>query len=120
MQTITKITDTSFSMVWDEVPTEKLVIDFKDIIEQHRLTGNYCLLHWQAKPKGLRKWGVYDSAAKSYHSMQANNLLMAVVPRLIEVDENIYKTVPSSTLYFPNSIIVEPYINIGYYTIKNG
>lgn len=120
MQVITKLNDTSFGILWDEVPTEKLVIDFKDLIEQNKLTGNYCLLHWQAKPKGFRKWGIYESLFKQYHSMQANNLKLITIPRLIEVNENSYKTIPSSVIYFSNSVLQVPNSKVGYYTIQSG
>lgn len=120
MQHITKISDTSFSMVWDEVPNEKLTINFKNVIEQHNLKGKYCLLHWQAKPKGYRKWGIYSSLLQEYYSIKANEVRFNTVGRLIEVDENNYSEVPTAVVLFSNSVLVLPNNVIKYYSVNNG
>lgn len=36
--------------------TDLLVLDFNPIIETFDLSGHYCLVHFQARPKPLRTW----------------------------------------------------------------
>ena len=90
-----------------------LEMNFNPLIDQFRLHGNFCILHWQAKPKGERRWGVYDGGVDNYTSLKHDQLQLQVVPQLLQVDENIIKTVPTAVLVFLNSKLVKN----GYYSI---
>lgn len=100
-QEITKITDTKFTSIWHGVGGSDLVLSFEPIIKQYSLKGTYILLHWQAKPKGLRTWGIYDSLTKMYYSVGSDELIFpACTPRILDVDEKIIKTVPTAVIHF--------------------
>jgi hypothetical protein len=43
-----------------EMPSFRLVVDFGPLVEALNLTGDYCLVHWQARPRGERRWGVFS------------------------------------------------------------
>lgn len=74
----------------------------------------YCLLHWQAVPKGLRRWGLYDSTTEQYYSIDE---VEAINTKFItfQLDETIIKTVPVAVLFFPNTKLlkINSYASIG-------
>jgi hypothetical protein len=101
------------SLTYSSLPEFKLVMNFFPIINQFRLNGNFCLLHWQAKPFGERRWGVYDAGVDEYTSLQYCELELKGIPRLLQVDENKVKTVPTAVLYFPDCKLIKD----GYYSL---
>ena len=101
------------SLTYPTMPDFNLRMDFNPIIEQFRLRGKFCLLHWQAKPFGERRWGVYDGGMDDYVSVKYCELELRVISRLLQLDENIIKTVPTAVLLFPNSQLTKN----GYYSI---
>lgn len=104
---VRRISDTSFFMQWVGLPNTGLTIDFKPIITHYDLKGSFCLIHWQAKPKNHRRWGVYDSTSKQYYSFQCGQLEFQSNPwNLLQVDERIVKTVPTAVVHIPNSKVV--------------
>jgi hypothetical protein len=96
-----------FYLGWDEKPSEPLTLDFNPIIFTFNLKGKYLLIHWQARPKGLRKWGFYDSISDNYYSpeFRHNIQLPASVPQFLQLTENDYKTVPTAVVYIPDASI---------------
>ncbi|MEY2832268.1 MAG: hypothetical protein RLZZ574_1526, partial [Cyanobacteriota bacterium] len=69
MKLITKLAPAKFALATEFIPKSELELDFNPIISQFELTGNYYLIHWQARPKGYREWGVYRAVDDSYHSL---------------------------------------------------
>jgi hypothetical protein len=102
-------------LTYPTMPDFSLEMDFNPLIDRFRLRGRFCILHWQAKPKGERRWGVYDSGMDNYTSLKYDQLQLQVVPQLLQVDENVIKTVPTAVLMFPNSQLVKN----GYYSINS-
>ncbi len=49
------------------LPDSKIIIDFNPVIEVAQAQGNFAMWHYQAKPKGLRKYGVFCSG--EYYSV---------------------------------------------------
>lgn len=95
------------------LPGFSLQMDFNPIIDWFRLRDQFCILHWQAKPFGQRRWGLYDAGVDRYTSLKYCELQLRTIPQLLQVDENIVKTVPTAVLYFPRSQLVKD----GYYSI---
>lgn len=91
-----------------------LEMNFNPFIDRFRLHGQFCLLHWQAKPKNERRWGVYDGGMDNYTSLKYDELQLQVVPQLLQVDESVIETVPTAVLVFPNSKLIKT----GYYSIS--
>lgn len=93
-----------FYLGWDEKPNEPLTLDFNPIIFKFNLEGKYLLIHWQARPKGLRKWGFYDSLSDSYYSPDfCHNIDLPLSQgRLLQLLESDYKTVPTAVIYLPD------------------
>lgn len=103
MQKITQTGPATFTSEWTEVPNDVLTMTFNDLIGQFKLTGSYCLLHWQAKPVGLRKWGVYDSTTDQYHSCDWDKLVIQSNPRILQIDERRFTTKPTAVLLFSDA-----------------
>lgn len=95
------------SLTYPLLPDFNLQMDFNPLIDRFRLWGRFCILHWQAKPFGQRRWGVYDSGLDQYTSLKYCELEIKVVPRLLQLDEAIIKTVPTAVLFFPQSQLVK-------------
>ncbi|MEG4371637.1 hypothetical protein QUB29_19465 [Microcoleus sp. B4b_D2] len=101
------------SLTYPTIADFNLQMNFNPIIERFRLRGKFCLLHWQAKPFGERRWGVYDAGADSYSSIKYCELQLNVIPQLLQVDENVIKTVPTAVLFFPGSrLVVRDYYSL--------
>ena len=92
---------------YPSMPEFSLEMNFKPIVDWFRLKGQFCLLHWQAKPFGQRRWGVYDGGTESYTSVKHCEVELKVLPQMLQVDENLIKTVPTAVLYFANSKLVK-------------
>lgn len=95
------------SLTYVTMPDFNLQMDFNPIIDWFRLRGQFCILHWQAKPFGQRRWGLYDAGKDSYTSLKYCELQLGVIPQLLQVNENIIKTVPTAVLYFPKSRLIK-------------
>jgi hypothetical protein len=102
-----------FSIAYPNLKFDKLEMDFNPLIEHFNLQGNFCLLHWQAKPFGERRWGIYDSGADRYTSVKYSEVELRSIPQLLQVDEKKVTTVPTAVLYFPDCKIIQN----GYYSL---
>ena len=100
-QEIFKLGDNRFRLAWNGVQDEELNLDFNPIINAYKLTGKYILLHWQAKPKNLRTWGIYDSETKTYCSVGSDEIVLpACQAKILDVPERVIKTVPTAVIMF--------------------
>ena len=102
-QKIEKISRGQFNITYEHLPEFKLVLNFNPIVEQFSLSGKFCLLHWQAKPFGLRRWGLYDGAKDSYVACEWNQIELLKNPRCLQIDEAIASTVPTAVLHFEDA-----------------
>lgn len=107
-QSIQKLSEATFRCEWEKVPDSRLKLNFDVIIQHFELKGDFCLLHWQAKPKGLRRWGVYDSIEDKYHSCDWDKIRfsMPMQFRTLQVDETKVSTVPTAVIYVADSRVV--------------
>jgi hypothetical protein len=68
MKTIQRIATAKFKVNTPGIENSELMLDFQPIIDEFKLTGDFKLIHWQARPKGYREFGVYSSVDDSYRS----------------------------------------------------
>lgn len=100
-------------LTYPHLPDFELKMDFNPIIDRFRLSGNFCLVHWQAKPFGLRRWGAYDAGKDKYYPFKWNEVLCSTPPRFLQVDEELVKSVPTAVLCFLDStVILKEYLTI--------
>ena len=97
MKTIQKIGKAKFKVSTDNIPNSELELNFNPIIDEFNLTVDYLLIHWQARPKGYRQWGVYASLTDSYHSVAGINS-ERWSGQTLQLDDATAKTVPSAVL----------------------
>ena len=68
MKIVQRISKAKFKISTLDVRDSSLELDFNPIIDQFKLTGDFKLIHWQARPKGYREFGIYFSVDDSYKS----------------------------------------------------
>lgn len=96
---IHRIDQAKFSLRWFG-KGDPLQMDFNPVINKYRLTNEFVLLHWQAKPKFLRTWGIYDSKTDSYSCVSTNLVFPSCAVRLVDVNEAFVNTVPTAMILF--------------------
>lgn len=102
-QVIQQIGPSLYRVHWTEKPEDILTLNFNVFREGFKLTGSYTLVHWQAKPKGLRRFGIYDSSTDTYNGCDHDCLSMRRLPKAIQVDESVITTLPTAVLFFPDT-----------------
>lgn len=90
-------------LTYPHLPDFELKMDFNPIIDRFQLAGKFCLLHWQAKPFGLRRWAIYDAGIDKYFPGTWDCIDVNCNGILLQLDETIVKTVPTAVMYFKNS-----------------
>ncbi|MEG3437300.1 hypothetical protein V0288_09230 [Pannus brasiliensis CCIBt3594] len=95
-------TPNSFSLYWTtpagrEVPNSRITIDFNPVIRASGLERDFVIVHYQARPLFLRKFGVV--AGGEYFSVDT---IEAITPyRSIRVNE-------TNLIYPPNAVMIHP------------
>jgi hypothetical protein len=103
-QKIRKLSDTRFQIIYRELPKFKLFVDFRPLIESLGLTEDFCLVHWQARPRGERRWGIFDG--KGYRGFESYRSELPCEG--MQLDERLQTTVPTAVLCYRNArLLVE-------------
>jgi hypothetical protein len=111
-QLITKLAPQTFRSIWQnhqglELPDSRLKLSFAPLIEAFALSGQFCLLHWQAKPKGLRRFGVYCSTSDSYTGIDHDRLKINASGEALQISEQQHKTVPTAVLLYRDCRLID-------------
>jgi hypothetical protein len=102
-QTIRKLSDFRVILTYADLPTFKLVMDFRPLWELVNPTGPCCLVHWQAKPRGQRRWGIFDGT--TYRSFEGYS--SELPGEGLQLDENQVLTVPTAVLCYRNARVID-------------
>jgi len=99
-QIINKTSRYNFDVFWEGVSNSLLHLNFEPLITQNRLSGNFALLHWQAKPKYYRRWGLYYAPHDWYYAFNWNelNVQCCLQPKTLQIPEAKYKTTPTAVI----------------------
>lgn len=97
MKLIQKLGTARFKISTPGVAASELELNFNPIIEAKNLTGDYLIIHWQARPKGDREWGIYQSSDDSYRSTLGGKINMSDA-EMFQLDDKTAKTIPSAVL----------------------
>lgn len=95
---ITKIDTARFKVVSASPKPFQLILNFNPLIEKFKLSGNYQLIHWQARPKGSREWGIYNSLDDSYRSLEDFELQGKF--KSLQIPDPIARSIPSAVLLY--------------------
>lgn len=98
MKNITRIAAAKFKVSTPNIPNSELELDFNPIINEFKLTGNFTLIHWQARPKGYRQWGIYSSLDDSYRAVEELTINLSSAKSL-QLNDAAATTIPSAVLY---------------------
>lgn len=99
-----------FYFFWERsgevLPNSHVAIDFNPIIQflksENLIDTNepFCMVHYQAKPKNLRQYGIWHSG--EYQS--ARDCIRSEVPSLcICLDEHLLQLPPNAAIVYPRS-----------------
>lgn len=105
MKTVQRISKAKFKIFTPNVPNSELLLDFNPVINEFKLLGNFYLIHWQARPKGHREWGIYHSATDTYRSNVSFPSCFGKVE--FAMLEDPAPTIPSAVLVFTGKMIDE-------------
>ena len=105
MKTIQKLAKAKFKVSTDHIPNSELELDFNPIIEEFNLSGDFLLIHWQAKPKGYRKWGIYASKSDRYYSLKAIDM-ERWTGKTLQLDDLTASALPSAVLLVKNARLI--------------
>lgn len=95
---IVKLEQGRFRITTLNIPRSQLFLDFNPIIKFFNLTGDFDLIHWQARPYKYRQWGIYSSRTDSYQSLPEFQMETASFKSLQIPDEQA-TTLPSAVIY---------------------
>jgi hypothetical protein len=98
MKNIARIATAKFKLSTPGVLNSELELDFNPIISEFKLIGNFTLIHWQARPKGYRQWGVYRSLDDSYRCVDELTINLSSAKSL-QLNDATATTVPSAVFY---------------------
>ena len=97
-----------FAVQWNIKGQEQfsLNLNFNPIIANYNLEKKGILLHWQARPKMIRRWGVFDLATGEYVCSKGKDIVIIDSScRLLDVDERLVASIPTACIYFPTASI---------------
>lgn len=113
MHKIVKVSDRKYSLRWFG-QKDPLIMDFNPIVSKYGLFGNFVLLHWQAKPKFLRTWGLYDGGKDQYFVVNTDLILPERQALLVDVDEKLIATVPTAMILYDGCEYIESDQSVSY------
>lgn len=93
---ITRFGKARFRVVTPEARNHQLILNFNPLIKQFNLSGNFQLIHWQAKPKGFREWGIYNALDDNYQSL--SGFQIQGVFKSLQLPDKTAVSVPSAVL----------------------
>lgn len=109
-QKIIKLDTGRFKVNWDDSKYEKDIInlDFNPIIKHFNLKqyDDYVLIHWQARPFGLRRWGFYCGKSDQYYGCDHDKAFFSSNSfKLLQLDETKLLNPPSAVVLLANQKI---------------
>ncbi len=109
-----KVSSFDFVLRWEKVKNSNLILNFKPVVDKAFEQGfikkleNTAFLHWQARPRNLRQWGLlyFDGKGTSvYLSSIAENISYqpsTLEHSLIDVNERAVKAIPTAVIAYRN------------------
>lgn len=104
MKSIERIAQGKFKVTTPDVENGELLLDFNPIIKHFKLSGRFKLIHWQARPKGYREFGIYDFESDSYRSLEISESIGYGSIELLQLDDTTANTIPSAVICHRGSL----------------
>lgn len=93
---ITRTGKGRFRIITPDPRPFQLILNFNPLIERFKLKGTYQLIHWQARPKGTREWGIYNSLDDSYRSLE--NFQISGNFKSLQIPDSEANSIPSAVI----------------------
>lgn len=84
------------------LPDSLITLDFNPIIKAANLVKNFAICHYQARPKGLRRWGIFYE--EDYFSVE--KVTSSIPYETIWLDESSLTFPPNAVLIHQNCQLV--------------
>ena len=104
MKVIQKLGVAKFQVTTPEISDGQLTLDFNPVIEEYNLQGKFALIHWQARPKGYREWGIYEAQTDTYRSSFDFPPAYGKM-KMLMLDDKTASTIPSAVIYFVGAFV---------------
>jgi hypothetical protein len=104
MKTIQRIATAKFKVNTPGIENSELMLDFQPIIDEFQLTGDFKLIHWQARPKGHREFGIYSSVDDSYKSIDNVSKAGYGSLQLLQLNDAEDNALPSAVIVHRGSL----------------
>ncbi len=102
-QKIIKEGQGKFRVFWEGQEQSALRLDFNPLLKHLNLSIPAVLLHWQGRPWGLRRWGVYCSDTDQYYGVDHDKLDLSNFPsKTFQIPEKQFKTLPTAVVIYFN------------------
>jgi len=106
-QIIRKASANVFLIFWvdqsgEMLPDSLITLDFNPVIKEAKLTKDFAICHYQARPKGLRRWGIFYN--DDYFSVEKIN--SSIPYESILLDESNLTFPPNATLVHRNCQLI--------------
>lgn len=105
-QKIIKLGKGQFRVFWEGKEKQALRLNFNPLIEVIE-NKDSVILHWQGRPFGLRRWGVYCIQSDTYYGIDADKLNLKGCPKTIQIPELQNRTIPTAVLVFENCKVIK-------------
>jgi hypothetical protein len=110
-QVIRKLGERRFHIFWrgdyKDVQNSNIELDFSPFLNTFGTEEPRILIHWQSRPKGLRRWGIYDLLNDEYYCSDYDKLFIHCIASPFQVDENRIRTIPTAVFVCLGKLIIE-------------
>jgi hypothetical protein len=95
-----------FTLTWLDTLESPLALDFNPLLTNLEIgKSRVCLVHWQARPKGLRQFGIFDCYQDQYFSGTSDRFLfLRLALELREIDETKVSTIPTAVILLHGTV----------------
>lgn len=112
-QKVIKLGERQFKVFWEQYETQALRLDFRPLVTQLNINSPTVFLHWQGRPFGLRRWGVYCWESDQYYGVDHDKLTLGDLPAITyQIPEKQFKTLPTAVLVYRNCVVQSKEHNI--------
>lgn len=110
-QTITRTAPFKFTVENPGSPlTDTLRLDFGPLLDNALYQAPMVMIHFQARPKGLRRWGLYDSHSDTYHSFDSDSDVdtEAIDWNLLSIPDSEFPSTIPTCVFVAYNVVFNP------------
>jgi len=103
--TVRRLTDYRYRLEYPDLAGFGLIVNFEPLVQAGGLQGDFCIIHWQGKPFGRRRWGVFHQrgSVADYQPMRVLDILGKTYS--LQLNEREFPNLPSAVLIAENATL---------------